>query len=178
LDVATGSGDIPRALWRWSRQNGIDLDIVACDLSEEVLSAARLHLVGTGVRLARADARALPWRSGQFDVVLSCLALHHFAPSDAVVVLQEMWRVASVAIVVTDLRRGYTAWAATWAATRALTGNRLTHHDGPLSVLRAYTPEELRELAGEAGVPDASVEVHPFFRQGLVALKTGGHSHA
>src|SRR5947209_15412886 len=56
LDVATGSGDIPMALARWGKSQGIDLDIVAADLSPQVISEARRYVVGSDVRLARADA--------------------------------------------------------------------------------------------------------------------------
>ena len=33
----------------------------------------------------------------------------------------------------------------------------MTHHDAPISVLRAYTAEELRRLAAEAGLCGARV---------------------
>ncbi len=178
LDVATGSADIPRALKNWSEQRGIALDIVASDLSENVLREARHQLIGTDVRVARADAMALPWRDGQFDIVLCCLALHHFREREAVAMLREMRRVAARAVIVIDLRRSYVGWAATWLATRLLTGNRLTKHDGPLSVLRSYTPSELASLARQAGLTEARVQTHRFFRQSLCAETRSGRENA
>ena len=102
------------------------------------------------MRLARADGRELPWTDGAFEIVSCCLALHHFPPVEAARVLREMWRVASGGIVVTDLTRSYPAYVGTWLATRTVASNVLTRHDGPLSVLRAYTPQEMRELAAAA----------------------------
>src|SRR3954451_9568305 len=41
LDIATGSGDIPRALVRWGRRKGFDVRVLATDVSENILAVAR-----------------------------------------------------------------------------------------------------------------------------------------
>ena len=52
------------------------------------------------------------------------------------------------------------------------TRNRLTRNDAPLSVLRAYTPAELRDLLRQAGINDADVEIstHRWFRMSAAAV--------
>jgi ubiquinone/menaquinone biosynthesis C-methylase UbiE len=177
LDVATGSGDIPLALSTWGKSHGVDLEIVGADLSPEVISEARRHVVASSIRLARADARCLPWRDETFDLVCSCLALHHFDPGEAVQVLREMWRVTSGAILVMDLTRTYLGYVGTWMATHTVAANVLTRHDGPLSVLRAYTPREMSDLARAAGIFPADVQTRPLFRQVLTGHKGGEHDH-
>lgn len=171
LDVATGSADIPLALGRWGASRGVELDIVGADISPEVISEARRCLVGSDIRLARADARSLPWQDGSFDIVCCCLALHHFSSRDAVQVLREVWRVTSDCVVVTDLRRSRVAYIGTWLATHTLARNALTRHDGPLSVLRAYTMDEMVDLAAAAGLNPVSLQRHSWFRQALIARK-------
>jgi ubiquinone/menaquinone biosynthesis C-methylase UbiE len=178
LDVATGSADIPLAMSKWGARHGVDLNIVGADISPAVEKEARRNIVGSDIRLARADARELPWTDGAFEVVSCCLALHHFSPDDAVQVLREMWRVASRAVVVTDLTRSYLAYVGTWLATRIVASNALTRHDGPLSVLRAYTPAEMRGLAIEAAISPVSVREYPLFRQVLVGWKDSRVAHA
>jgi ubiquinone/menaquinone biosynthesis C-methylase UbiE len=175
LDVATGSGDIPMALSGWGKSQGIDLEIVGADLSPQVISEARRYVAGSDVRLARADARRLPWNDGTFDLVCSCLALHHFESDEAMQVLREMWRVTSDAVVVIDLVRSYLGYIGTWAATRTVATNVLTRHDGPLSVLRAYTPREMSNLAQAAGILPVEVRTRPLFRQVLIGRKGGEH---
>jgi len=169
LDVATGSADIPLALWHALRRSGLEPSMVALDSSAEVLAEAAAQLHGAAVELQQGDARALPYPDHAFDIVLCCLALHHFPPHEAVSVLGEMRRVARRGMIVIDLRRGYLAYAGTWLATHTVARNRLTRHDGPLSVLRAYTPEELSGLARRAGIPNPTIKRHIFFRQSLVA---------
>lgn len=75
LDVAAGSGNaaIPAAL--------AGADVVACDLTPELLDAGRAQAATLGVSLEwrEADAEALPFADGEFDVVVSCLGVM-FAP--------------------------------------------------------------------------------------------------
>lgn len=171
LDVATGSADIPLAVWRRGEERGVTLNITACDVSPEVLAEARRVVGSAPITLVEADARSLPWQDDTFEVVTCCLALHHFVPDDAVAVLREMWRVARECVIVTDLTRGYAAYAGTWLVTHLVARNRLTRHDGPLSVLRAHTPGEMRQLASAAGIQRVVVRRHPLFRQVLIARK-------
>jgi SAM-dependent methyltransferase len=173
LDLCTGSADIPIALCDRAKRSEWFINAVGLDSSPEVLAEARRATVGYPVELVHGDARELAWPDDSFDIVMCCLALHHFQPDDASRVLHEMWRTCRVGLVVTDLVRGPSAYAGAWLVTRTLARNRVTRHDGPLSVLRAYTPSELRHLALVAGIPNARVRRYPFFRQLLVARKAG-----
>jgi len=91
--------------------------------------------------------------------VISALTLHHLEPSAAVPALAEMDAAARRGILVNDLMRSRTAYCAVWLATRALTRNLISRHDGPLSVRRAYTQGEVRALCEKAGLFDVRVHI-------------------
>ena len=82
LDVAAGSGNatIPAALTGAS--------VVACDLTPELFTSGRDRAVQHGVEVEwhEADAEALPFADGEFDVVLSCVGVmfapHHQTTAD------------------------------------------------------------------------------------------------
>jgi SAM-dependent methyltransferase len=170
LDVGTGAADVPLALAAWARRQGRQARVVGLDHHTQVVEYAAQQARGeSAVRLVRGDARALPFPDAAFDYAVCALTLHHLAPDDAVTALAALARVARRGIVVTDLERGWPAYAATWLWSHACTANPLTRHDGPLSVLRAYTAAELRALAAAAGLPAARVCREPFFRLALVA---------
>jgi ubiquinone/menaquinone biosynthesis C-methylase UbiE len=99
LDVGAGSGNtaIPAAL-----AGG---DVVASDLTPELLVAGRSAAVAAGVALewVEADAEALPFAAGRFDVVLSSFGVM-FAPRHQVAT-DELVRVT---------RPGGTIALATW----------------------------------------------------------------
>ena len=172
LDLATGSADIPLAIIAWARRRGMPVRIVASDVSDEILAVAHARVAGhPDIALATYDARHVPLPDDAFDIVLCSLSLHHFPPDDAVRVLQEMDRLARVGFILNDLRRSRLGYLAAWIAARLTTRNRLTRNDAPLSVRRAYTPNELQDLLRRAGIQDAVISRHPWFR--MAAVKRG-----
>lgn len=156
LDVGTGGADIPIALLADARRRGETLAVTATDSRAEVLDAARAvrpQLDGiAGLELAVADGRALPYPDASFDVAHVSLVLHHLPPGDAVALLRELRRVARRGIVVNDLLRGRLAWIGAWLLVQTLARGAYTRHDGPLSVRRAYTAQELLSLLEAAGL--------------------------
>ena len=85
LDVAAGSGNVavPAAM--------AGASVVASDLTPELFDAGRARAASEGVELEwrEADAEALPFADGEFDVVLSCVGImfapHHQAAADELV---------------------------------------------------------------------------------------------
>ena len=170
LDVGTGGGDMPLALLDHLRARGSAASCVALDRSIAALDAAAERVRGrSDIALVRGDALSLPYYDRTFDLVTCNLALHHFDPADAVRALAEMGRVGRD-VIVNDLRRSALGWMLTCAVFPLFTSNRLTLHDGPLSVLRAYSPDEVRVFAGDAGWTRAAVRRHFAVRMTL----TGG----
>lgn len=158
LDVGAGAGEFAARVARWARRSGRRARVVVVERDAATLALARrLRPAYPELALIRADATALPFRPGAFDVVTSGLLLHHLEPDDAVASLREMAAVARGAVVVNDLLRTRLAWVLVWLATRLCARHRFSRHDGPLSVRRAYSPDELRVLAEKAGLPRLAI---------------------
>jgi SAM-dependent methyltransferase len=168
LDVGAGRGDIPAALVRDAARRGVDVRVTCLDRSAETIAIAR-RSTGDDPRLSfvQADAAQLPFADGAFDAAICTLALHHFEPDAARQLLRELRRVARTAPIVGDLRRSRLAFAGAWLYAHVGTRNRLTRHDAPLSVRRAYTPAEALALARDAGWHAPRVRHEPFFRMTL-----------
>ncbi|MFI7496362.1 methyltransferase domain-containing protein [Kocuria sp. M4R2S49] len=107
LDVACGTGVVAREAARLLQGRG---RVVGLDINAGMLAVARR--VSPGLEWVEADALALPFPDGSFDVVL-CQAGLMFVP-DPVHALREMARVAApdgtVAVQVWDELRAQTAW--------------------------------------------------------------------
>lgn len=157
LDVGAGAGDVGRELTRWAERRGAQIRLTGMDLS-----LASLRLWPNGARVA-GDAARLPFKDGAFDVAVSSLTFHHLPDNVAIAALREMGRVAG-AVVVSDLERSRPAAHLAAGVTRALGMHEVTRHDAPLSVMKARTPSEYRALLDAAGILDAEVRRHPFWR--------------
>ena len=153
VDVATGSGDIPKAIFRLGKKLEVPIRIIGLDFSAPILQFAQEQLVGeSDIRLVRGDAFQLPFADLTFDYALCSLAFHHFGYEQCVKALREMERVSSRGWLVNDLRRAWSAWVIFRAVSNLLRMNRMTKHDGPASVLRAYSLEEYHAMSVSLGL--------------------------
>ena len=142
LDVGTGAADIPVRAALLARKRGVALTTIGLDESEALASAGR-DLLSASVR---GDALALPFATGSVDVVTCSQVLHHFPDERAGEVIRELDRVARVRVIISDLRRSWLAAAGIWIASFPLLFHPVSRHDGVVSVMRGYTPDELSRL--------------------------------
>ncbi len=174
-----------RAIQRFlpSKSNLLMLDVAAgaCDVSEALLGRMRAQIVvldvnPKGLEFARrslpvrGDALELPFSDDTFDVVMASLFFHHLSDGNCVRVLENMWRVSRRLVLVNDLHRHPVAYWSIRALVAGFSRSTMVKHDGPVSVLRAFRPQELLQIAERAGVPARVYRSFPY-RLVLVAEK-------
>ena len=169
LDVATGSGDVPRALARRAKRAGLQLSITACDRSDVALDEARraARLDGfssegpVSFQCVRAEAldvhspEGLP--TGPFDIVTCSLFLHHLTDAEAVSLLAALALRTRHLLLVNDLDRGWWGHFVVRLGSFLLTRSPVVRFDGPASMGGAFTRAETWELAARAGLDGATV---------------------
>ncbi len=151
LDLATGTGTIARA----AAARGAS--VVGVDASPGMLEVARG--LSPGLDLRRADACALPFGGGAFDVVACGLALSHFAEREQA--LGEVLRV---------LRHGGTLVASAWAESSSIPTRKaaeiLDRYAAPAeSSVDEETwadPQRGSDILREAGFADVSAQTETF----------------
>ena len=156
LDVAAGGCDVGEALL-----DRLSCRIVSLDLNARGLKFAKRTLPVAG------DALRLPFRDRSFDVVMASLFFHHLSEEDCPRVLAEMWRVSRQRVLVNDLHRHAVAYFSFQVLATLFSKSRMVRHDGPVSVRRAFHPDELLRIAERAGVP---ARVHRSFPYRLVLV--------
>ena len=165
LDLATGSCDQPVALVRAFGRIGRRVRVTAVDRNEVMLETARKFASGMKeIEFERHDLMNLPYKDESFDIVTCSLTIHHFSREDGVKLLREMNRISRLGFVVNDLSRSYIGAATAWLYTRLTTRNPMTRYDSVISVLRAFTKDELTAMTVEAGVGRVKVYTAPLFR--------------
>ncbi|MDD5761022.1 MAG: methyltransferase domain-containing protein [bacterium] len=164
LDVATGTADIPVTIAKWARQAGIRVRVTAVDLDPLTINIARKRSkYYPEITLAVADGFNLPFANQRFDYVLCSKTAHHFTDEEVTLMIREFSRVARRGYVIVDLRRNWIAYILIFLMTRLFSRNRLSRSDGPLSVLKSFTPEELAALASKSGTSVFRVSKEPFW---------------
>lgn len=160
LDIATGAGDVARAIWRRGRRLGLALDVDGCDFSPVAVRYANAQAArdGAAVRFFPLDALRQPLPA-EYDIMMSSLFLHHLDESAAVRLLQKM-AAAVPLVLINDLIRSRTGYLLACLGTQAISRSKVVHTDGPRSVEAAFTTDEVLQLARQAGLEGAMVTRH------------------
>ena len=180
VDLGTGSGKLASYLTQhWAKKHRVALQLYPIDLVARHLTIARENTTTeSNVQLIQANALALPFANESVDYFISSLFMHHFAPSELVKLLRDLYRVARRGIVMSDLVRGYAPLMGFKLIQPLFARHYLTRHDGTLSIKRAYTPSELLSLAQQAGLTRARIYRYFPWRMTLVAEKISDEDKA
>jgi SAM-dependent methyltransferase len=166
LDIATGSGDIPRLIVDHARRQNVLVQIDAIDQQESTIEIARgLSAAYPEINFYCADLFEWNLSPGlkldglkpsnfPYDMVLCSLALHHFRNDDAVRVLHKIRDLSTARILVADLRRARWLSCAVYFVTATIYRDEMTKTDARLSAARAFSFLEMRKLAERAGWKD------------------------
>lgn len=167
LDLATGSGDIPRMTVDFARRRGARLEIDAVDFQESTVQIAReLSADYPEITFHCADIHHFG-EERAYDLVLFSLALHHFEEKEAVVLLRRCRALSRGKVLVADLRRGWMAKFGVDLLTKTLFREAMTKNDARVSAARAFSFAELGQLAWEADWENFGHRSFPFARQAI-----------
>jgi 2-polyprenyl-3-methyl-5-hydroxy-6-metoxy-1,4-benzoquinol methylase len=153
IDVGSGRGDLVRRIDRWAARRGIAVELTGLDKDPRATRAAQLASEKSmQVRWVTADI--FTYREPRrFDLVVSSLFAHHLDETSLVRFLAWMEATAELGWFVNDLHRHMLPYLAFMTLSRIVGWHRFVRHDGPISIARAFTPEDWRRLVFEAGIP-------------------------
>lgn len=161
LDIGAASGDTARLI----REHFPNASVTSLDRSVTNLHQAPAPKIV-------ADAFRLPFANESFDIVFSSLFLHHFEDVEVIALLESLYALARRALVVCDLERHVLPWLFLPATKHLLGWEKITVHDGVISVRASFRAPELLDLSRRAGIAQVTARTHrPAFRLSLIARK-------
>ena len=177
LDIGSGSCDIPLAVSRWARANGIPLHFTCLEMAGHAVDIARQQLARAGdpaVQLLQADA--LTHQPAEpYDCAVASMCFHHFSNAQILTLLQKLRGFVINSVLINDLRRSRLAsLAARLLLVSAAAGVR---HDALLSIRRGFKIGELSALLRQLDSVTVSVEPARWFRiAAIIRFKPGENS--
>jgi hypothetical protein len=163
LEVGAGFGDVPLAAQRTLEKYGIELQVTLLD---RVWS----HLPQNEGSSVAGDAMHLPFYDGSFDVVSCSLFAHHFEPDELLLMVKDSLRVARRAVLINDLIRSRLHLGLVYLGL-PLFASRITWHDAPASVRRAYTTGEMQSMLADVPARRFEIARHYLYRMGVLLWK-------
>ncbi len=162
LDIGSGSSDNLIA----AKRNYPGLQILSIDKNLRALSSSNNLL-----ERVNSDAFELPFKNNGCDIIHSALFLHHFTQAQIQILLKEFLRIAERGIIINDLQRSYFALLGIKILTMLFSRSEMVKNDGPLSVKRGFTKQEILKLLADVGVTNFVIKKKWAFRWMVVIKK-------
>ncbi len=165
LDVASGGGDVPLALWKRATRAHLRVELDGCDVSPVAVRFAGEAAAKAGARM-RFFQHQVPRDSlpDGYDMIMSTLFLHHLDEEDAMAFLRQAAAKCRDRVVIQDLIRSPLSYWFARFGTRFLLLNEICRLDGRTSVEGAFTRAEAKALAKRAGLEGSEVVARLPFR--------------
>jgi SAM-dependent methyltransferase len=152
-DLGCGSGDALKYMAKWARKKGIRARFTGIDSSPHAIDYLHEHCSDyPEIRgLAMTHKEFLELGEG-VDVYHCSLFMHHLGDEEALDLLLHFKSHARLGFVVSDILRGPIAYYGSVIIPHLAFGTRLARHDGPVSVLRGFRMDEVRDMLARAGI--------------------------
>ena len=159
LDVGCGYGDGLRRIERWASERRIPVELTGIDLNPDSIAIAGAQ--------GESDSR-IRWVAGDvfayraprpLHLIVSSLFTHHLGDSDVVRFVRWMEQNAEMGWFINDLSRAAVPYHLFRWFARLAGLHPFVQHDGPVSIARAFVPEEWRQLCARAGLTQDEFEV-------------------
>lgn len=157
VDVGCGGGDMLRAIAKWAARRSIPVRLTGTDRNERTLRFAQERTApASGIRYLLGSAAAHP-ELADVDLVISSHLTHHLVDEEIVSFLLWMERTARVGWFINDLHRERIPYHAFGLLARWMGWHSFVQHDGPISVLRSFRPEDWAHYLAAAGIEGATI---------------------
>lgn len=144
LDVGFGGGDIPRALDRWARRDGFQLEMTAIDPDPRAFEFVRQRAWPASIRFRACHTSQLRAEGASFDVVLSNAVLHHLDEAALCALFEDSRALATQLVVHNDTVRSAAAYALFSVFVAPWLRRSFAAEDGRRTIRRSFVPDELR----------------------------------
>jgi SAM-dependent methyltransferase len=159
VDVGSGYGDMLRQVDRWAQRRGFNMNFVGVDLNPWSARAGR-EATAAGRPIRFVTENILEHQApDQIDVVISSLLAHHLDNASLVRFVAWMEANAAIGWFVNDLHRHPIPLHVFRQVSRALRFHHFVQHDGVISIARAFTAQDWRDILASAGVPDGAARI-------------------
>jgi 2-polyprenyl-3-methyl-5-hydroxy-6-metoxy-1,4-benzoquinol methylase len=133
--------------------------LVGVDINPSAIEEARRSSErGSAIEWRCGDARD-PSNDMRVDFIICSLFTHHLAEEEIVQLVNWMEETAQCGWFISDLERTRFAYYGFKALARVMRWHPYVQYDGPLSVLRSFTPAEWRAYLQRAGMEPRSVTI-------------------
>ncbi len=161
LDVGCGYGDSLRRIEHWARSRSIAIELTGLDLNPDAIAiAAETTPPASAIRWIASDI--FDWQPDTpVDLIVSSLFTHHLTEPNLIRFLKWMERNSRLGWFINDLSRAAVPYHLLRAFTKLFGLHPFVQHDGPVSIARAFIPDDWRRTCAATGLDLRYVSIQP-----------------
>lgn len=168
-DIGCGGGDILKLIAKWGRKKKLDLKLTGIDANPHVIRYAKENSTEfPEIVFNTQNIFSKEFQDKPFDIIHSCLFFHHFSDEELIQLFSSFKKQARVGMVINDLHRHWFAYYAIKTITSIASKSGMVKNDGPISVLRAFSKEDLERILNTAGFTNYDIQWKWAFRWQIV----------
>ena len=172
VDLGCGSGDVLKYIAKWARSNHYSVKLTGVDKNSDAIQ----YLVNACSEYPEINGIVSDYKdflkaNTKIDIVHCSLFCHHLNNQELKELFLYLKLYTRDGFVLNDLQRSPIAYYSVWFLTRLLNGTMLSKHDGPISVLRAFTRDDIQQLLYQADLKEFDIYWRWAFRF-LIVVKT------
>jgi ubiquinone/menaquinone biosynthesis C-methylase UbiE len=162
-EVGCGGGDNLKAIEQRTNKRFNGMSFTGIDINPDCIRVAENISWKKTSRFLVSDYRNVHFPSKP-DIIFCSLFCHHFKERELILMFRWMHENSRSGFFVNDLHRHPLAYYSIRLLTGLFSRSYLVKHDGPLSVLRGFKKQELRDLLDKAGMKDYTIQWKWAFR--------------
>lgn len=168
-DLGCGSGDLTRSIFRWAKNRNLRVKVIGIDANPCMVDyAIKKSRLNDAVEYKVIDITSPELSQMRFDVVTISSVCHHLEDDALVDLFKRLYYQTRLAIIVNDLQRHWFSYYCIKWLTKIFNFSNLAKKDAPLSVLRAFSREDLISLLKSANIDNYEIHWAFAFRWQLI----------
>jgi 2-polyprenyl-3-methyl-5-hydroxy-6-metoxy-1,4-benzoquinol methylase len=173
-DLGCGGGDLLKMLAEWGRKNQLSLTLTGMDANPHIVGFARNNCRDySEINIEVVDIFSTEFSERKYDIVTGTLFYHHFQQEALVNLFSKLKHQVRLGIVINDIHRHWLAYYSIKLLTHFFSKSAMVKFDAPLSVLRAFTREELVDVLTKAGISNFQLSWKWAFRWQVIGRVQG-----
>lgn len=170
-DLGCGGGDILKLIGKQAARRNIDVWLYGIDANENIIEFARRHSTHQQTEFHALDIFSNDFKELKIDIAVGTLFFHHFTSIELIDFFKALNQQVSIGIVINDIHRHWFAYHSIKLLTGWFSKSAMVKNDAPISVLRAFSKQELQHILHEAGITSYTIRWRWAFRWQIIIKK-------
>ncbi len=170
-DIGCGGGDMIRVMSDWAKKKKVDCHFIGIDANPNTIGFAKKRLEDLEqIEFKVENVFNESFEQEEVDIITCTLFTHHFTDEELLRLFGSFLKKARLGIIINDLHRHQLAYYSIKLLTHLFSKSTMVKHDGPLSVLRAFSKADFLRILGKSAIKNVSISWFWAFRWQVIVM--------